>query len=131
VTIWAHPGGSGQKLIGRAVQAAGVTRPDDLPVLAPEDDFPRTANGLADLLAAAGLTELSSQIIEWDHRVAADDWWSGPAAGVSFFGHLIVRQPPEKIAEIKRHFDDLSREFATPDGMLALPHVALVATGRA
>lgn len=53
------------------------------------------------------------------------------AAGVSFFGHLIVRQPPEKIAEIKRHFDDLSSEFGTPDGMLALPHAALVATGRA
>jgi SAM-dependent methyltransferase len=52
VTIWADPGGSGQKLIGRAVQAAGVTRPDDLPFLAPEDDFPRTANGLTNLLAA-------------------------------------------------------------------------------
>jgi ubiquinone/menaquinone biosynthesis C-methylase UbiE len=73
VTIWAHPGGSGQKLIGRAVHTAGV----------------------------------------------------------SCFGHLIVRQPPAKIAEIKRHFDDLSSEFATPDGMLALPHAALLATGRA
>jgi SAM-dependent methyltransferase len=131
VTIWADPGGSGQKLISRAVQAAGVTRPDDLPFLAPEDDFPRTANGLTDLLAAAGLTEPSSQILEWEHRVAAEDWWSGPAAGVTFFGHLIVRQAPEKIAEIKRHFDELSREFATPDGMLALPHAALLATGGA
>jgi SAM-dependent methyltransferase len=131
VTIWAHPQGSGQQLIGRAVQAAGVTRPDDLPFLAPEDDFPRTADGLTNLLAAAGLTEPSSQIIEWEHRVTADDWWSGPAAGVSFFGHLIVRQPPAKIAEIKRHFNDLSREFARPDGMLALPHAALLASGRA
>lgn len=131
VTIWAHPGGGGQKLIGRAVEAAGVTRPNDLPFLAPEDDFPRTAIGLADLLAAAGLAEPSSQVIEWDHRVAADDWWSGPAAGVSFFGHLIVRQPPAKIAEIKRHFADLSSEFASPDGMLALPHAALLATGLA
>lgn len=131
VTIWAHPGGGGQKLVGRAVGAAGVTRPDDLPFLAPEDDFPRTANGLAGLLAAAGLIEPASQLIEWDHRVAAEDWWSGPAAGVSFFGHLIVRQPPETIAEIKRHFDNLSSEFAMPDGMLALPHVAVLANGRA
>jgi SAM-dependent methyltransferase len=131
VTIWADPGGRGQKLIARAVQAAGVTRPDDLPSLAPEDDFPRTANGLTDLLAAADLTQPSSQIIEWEHQVAAEDWWSGPAAGVSFLGHLIVRQAPGKIAEIKRHFDDLSREFATPDGMLALPHAALLATGGA
>jgi len=131
VTIWADPGGSGQKLIGRAVQAAGVNRPDDLPFLAPEDNFPRTASGLSRLLAAAGLTETSSQVIEWEHRVAAEDWWSGPAAGVSCAGHLIVRQAPEKIAEIKRYFDDFSREFATPDGMLALPHAALLATGRA
>jgi len=131
VTIWAHPGGSGQKLIGRAVQAAGVSRPDDLPFLAPEDDFPRTAEGLADLLAAAGLAEASCQVVEWEHRVAADDWWSGPAAGVSFFGHLIVCQAPEKIAEIKWHYDEFSSEFAAPDEMLALPHVALVATGRA
>jgi len=129
VTIWAHPQGSGQTLIGRAVQAAGVTRPDDLPFLAPEDDFPRTPNGLTSLLAAAGLTQPSSQVIEWEHQVTADDWWSGPAAGVSFFGHLIVRQPPEVIAEIKRHFDDLSAEFARPDGILALPHAALLATG--
>ena len=42
-----------------------------------------------------------------------------------------MRQAPEKIAEIKRYFDDFSREFATPDGMLALPHAALLATGRA
>lgn len=130
VTIWAHPQGSGQKLIGRAVQAAGVTRPDDLPFLAPEDDFPRTAHGLSELLAAAGLTGPSSERIEWEHRVAAEDWWSGPAAGVSFFGHLIVRQPPEIVAEIKRHFDNLSSEFAAPDGMLALPHAAVLTTGR-
>ena len=131
VTVWADPGGSGQKLIGRAVEAAGVTRPDDLPFLAPEDNFPRSARGFADLLAAAGLAEPSCQIVEWEHRVAAHDWWSGPAAGVSLFGHIIVRQAPEKIAEIKRHFDELSGEFATPDGMLALPHAALVASGRA
>ena len=131
VTIWAHPGGSGQQLIGRAVRAAGLTRPNDVPFLAPEDDFPRTASGLAGLLAAGGLAEPSCQVVEWDHRAPADDWWSGPAAGVSLFGHLIVRQAPERIAEIKRRFDDLSREFAAPDGMLALPHVALVATGRA
>lgn len=108
-----------------------MTRPDDLPFLAPEDDFPRTADGFAELLAAAGLAEPSCQIVRWEHRVAAEDWWSGAAAGVSCFGHLIVRQAAEKIAEIKRHFDEFSSEFARPDGMLALPHVALAATGRA
>lgn len=131
VTIWADPGGAGQKLLGRSVQAAGITRPADLPFLAPEDDFPRTAEGFAGLLAAAGLAEPSCQTVKWEHRVAPDDWWDGAASGVSFFGHLVVRQAPEKIAEIKRHFDLFSSEFAGADGMLALPHIALVAGGRA
>ncbi|MEU6423537.1 class I SAM-dependent methyltransferase [Streptomyces spiralis] len=47
VTIWTVPAAPGQALLGRAVQAAGVTRPVHLPALAPEDDFPRIQQGLA------------------------------------------------------------------------------------
>ena len=121
MTIWADPGGAGQKLLGRSVQAAGITRPADLPFLAPEDDFPRTAEGFAGLLAAAGLAEPSCQTVKWEHRVAPDDWWDGAASGVSFFGHLVVRQAPEKIAEIKRHFDLFSSEFGGRTGCWRCP----------
>jgi hypothetical protein len=109
-----------------------VTKPDDLPLfVAPEDDFARTVDGLTNLLTAAGLARPSIQLLQWEHRVAAEDWWSGAAAGVTFFGHIIARQTPGTVAEIKRYFDELSSEFATADGMLALPHSALLATGRA
>ncbi|GAA4229012.1 hypothetical protein GCM10023075_35590 [Streptosporangium album] len=43
----------------------------------------------------------------------------------------VVSQPLEVMAEIKRHFDLLSAEFAGADGCLVLPHAALLACGSA
>ncbi|MFE7532218.1 class I SAM-dependent methyltransferase [Kitasatospora sp. NPDC057542] len=130
VTIWASPPAPGQALIGRAIQAAGVVRPSDLPALASEDDFPRTEQGLTDLLASAGLAETACETLSWDHRADVEEWWSGPASGVATIGQIVVSQAPEVQAEIKRQLDTLSAEFAGPDGFLLLPHVALMASGR-
>jgi SAM-dependent methyltransferase len=131
VTIWAVPAAAGQALIGRAVRAAGVVRPAELPALAPEDDFPRTEEGFAGLLCSAGLAGVTCRTLAWDHRASAEEWWSGPAAGVATIGRIVVSRPPGTIAEIRRHYDALSAEFAAPDGMLVLPHAALLACGRA
>ncbi|GAA1400180.1 hypothetical protein GCM10009639_40860 [Kitasatospora putterlickiae] len=131
VTIWASPPAPGQALIGRAIQAAGVQRPSDLPALAPEDDFPRTERGFADLLASAGLAEAACEALSWDHRTDLEEWWSGPASGVATIGKIVVGQTPETRAEIKRRLVDLSAEFSGPDGSLLLPHVALLAAARA
>jgi SAM-dependent methyltransferase len=130
LTIWAAPPAAGQTLIGRAMQAAGVTRPDHLPALDPREDFPRTPGGLAELLRAAGLQEVRCELLTWNHTATAEDWWAGPASGVACIGHLLTSQPPDVIAEAKRHYDLLSAEFAGPDGMLRLPHAALLAHGR-
>jgi SAM-dependent methyltransferase len=127
VALWCVPAGSGQALLRRATEAAGVPRPTHRPVLPPETDFPRTERGLADLLVSAGLSAPSCRTIAWDHRTSAQGWWQGAAAGVGFNGHLIAAQPPGTRAEIKRHFDALSAEFTGPDGRLALPHRALLA----
>lgn len=62
LTLWAAPAAPGQALLGRAVQAAGVSRPPSLPALAPEDDFPRTEDGLVGLLRGAGLTDAVCRI---------------------------------------------------------------------
>ncbi|GAA3375265.1 hypothetical protein GCM10020367_42410 [Streptomyces sannanensis] len=131
LTIWAAPAAAGQALFGRALQAAGVTRPAHLPTLAPEDDFPRTGEGLADLLRGAGLADVACRTLAWNHRAGAEEWWSGPAAGVASVGQVVVSRPAEVIAEIKRHYDALSAEFAGPDGLLVLPQAALLASGRA
>ncbi|MER7701828.1 class I SAM-dependent methyltransferase [Kitasatospora sp. NPDC097605] len=131
VTIWSSPPAPGQALIGRAVEAAGVPRPSDLPALAPEDDFPRTERGLADLLASAGLAGAACESVSWNHRTDLEEWWSGPASGVATIGRIVAGQTPEVRAGIKRHLEALGKEFTGPDGLLLLPHVALLASGRA
>ena len=43
----------------------------------------------------------------------------------------ISRQDPETIKRIKAAYDELTREFAGPDGRLVLRYHALLASGRA
>jgi SAM-dependent methyltransferase len=131
VTIWAVPTAAGQALLGRSVQAAGVTRPAHLPALAPEDDFPRTEQGFTALLGEAGLTDVFCDTLTWDHQTTPEEWWSGPAAGVATIGQIVTSQDPVVVAEIKNHFESLCAEFAGPGGVLALPHAALMAHGQA
>lgn len=129
LTIWAVPAPAGQALLGRAVEAAGVSRPSHLPPVAAEDDFPRSPDGLAELMTSAGLRVATCQTLTWDHRASAEEWWSGPAAGVAFIGQLLLSQPDETRAQVKEHFDALSQEFLGEDGLLVLPHAALLVNG--
>ncbi|WP_189186948.1 class I SAM-dependent methyltransferase [Streptomyces albiflavescens] len=131
LTIWAAPPAPGHALLGRAIQAAGAVRPPHLPAgLAREEDFPRDESGLTGLMESAGLREAACETLRWGHRATAEEWWSGPAAGVAFGGQMVQSQTPQVRAEIKRHFDLLSTEFAGPDGVLTLPHAALLARAR-
>ena len=129
VTVWAEPGGAGRALLERAIEAAGAQRPAHLSGLTPDNDFPRTEQGLTGLLAAAGLSGPSCRTIAWDHQTSAQQWWHGAASGVGLIGHFIAAQPAGIRVEIKRHFDLLSAEFTGPDGRLMLPHRALLACG--
>ncbi|MGW4895823.1 class I SAM-dependent methyltransferase [Kitasatospora sp. NPDC004240] len=130
LTIWAVPAPAGQALLGRAVQAAGLTRPAHLPPLAAEDDFPRNPEGLAALLTSAELREATCRTLTWDHRAAPEEWWGGPAAGVGFIGQLLLSHPEETRAEVRRHFDALAQDLLGEDGLLVLPHAALLASAR-
>ncbi|MFJ8821091.1 class I SAM-dependent methyltransferase [Streptomyces sp. NPDC102467] len=131
VTIWPGSPAAGQALLGRAVQAAGVTRPAHLPSLAPEEDFTRDEEGLVALLAEAGLSDAVCTTLSWEHRTTPEEWWSGPAAGVATIGQIVTGQHPEVIARIKQHFESLAVEYTAPGGELVLPHTALLASGRA
>ncbi|MEV1021022.1 class I SAM-dependent methyltransferase [Streptomyces sp. NPDC050264] len=131
VTIWPGSPTAGQALLGRAVQAAGASRPAHLPALAPEEDFARDEEGLTALLGEAGLTDADCTTLGWEHRTTPEEWWSGPAAGVATIGRIVTGQSPDVIAQIKRHFESLAAEYATPSGELVLPHTALLASGRA
>lgn len=131
VTVWRSPGAPGQTLIGRAAQAAGLTRPDWLPALAPEDDFPRTREGLAALLDAAGFLGAECSEVAWEHRTDPDTWWAGAEQGIGAIGQVINSGGAEGVTAARRAYDGLGAGFRTPDGLLALPHVALLASGRA
>ncbi|GAB7030064.1 class I SAM-dependent methyltransferase [Streptomyces sp. NPDC021749] len=130
VTIWAAPAASGQALLGRAVAAAGVPRPADVPALAPEDDFPRTEDGLAALLNEAGLVETGCRSLAWEHHTTAAEWWQGAAAGVATMGRIVTSQGAEGVERIRQQFALLAEEFADGHGGLVLPHRALLAYGR-
>ncbi|MFJ2704269.1 class I SAM-dependent methyltransferase [Streptomyces sp. NPDC087428] len=130
VTIWQAPGGSGQALVGRAAEAAGLTRPAWLATVDEEHNFPRTPQGLSGLLAGAGLGDVRSESLSWDHRADPEDWWAGPAAGVAAIGQLVNSRGPEGVAAARREYDALCEEFTSDEGELVLPHRALLAHGR-
>lgn len=128
-SIWSGQPGEGQRLLGRAVQAAGVS-PGQTLALEPEEDFDRSPEGFAQLLRQAGWADTGVELVAWDHVTSPDDWWAGPAAGVAAIGQLVSSQPSEVVAEIRAQFDLLAEEFRGDDGMLHLPHAALLATAR-
>ena len=130
-TIWCSPPGVGHELLDRAVEAAGAKPPADLPRLDPAEQFPHTQEGLADRFAAAGLEEVTCELIDWDHLADPEEWWGGAAAGVGLIGQTISRQDPETVTRIKAAYDDLARQCAGPDGRLTLRYHALLASGRA
>ncbi len=131
VTVWSVPPGAGQELLGRALAGVVSDRPTDLPGYPPEHNFDRDEPGLTALLGRAGLDHVAARTLAWDHRATPEQWWAGPAAGVAYFGQVMLRQTPAVRAEIKDHYDRLNQEFLGPDGRLVLPHRALLAVGTA
>ncbi|MEU6079300.1 methyltransferase domain-containing protein [Streptomyces sp. NPDC047108] len=126
VTIWRHPGEAGAALLWRAVEEAGVGKPE-LPRV--EADFPRTEEGFAELVTGAGLRAVSCSSVVWDHREDPETWWSGAAEGIATIGLVLGRLSPDARAAVKDHYARLATGFARPDGTLALPHAALLAHG--
>ncbi|MCH0567118.1 MULTISPECIES: class I SAM-dependent methyltransferase [unclassified Streptomyces] len=130
VTVWGG-GQSGMELLGRACEAAGAVTPAHLPRLAPEEDFPRTTDGLAELLAGAGFTDTGCAEPVWEHRATPEEWWTGAAAGIGTIGRIVTSQTPVTIARIRRAYDSLAGDITDGDGRLRLQHRALLASGTA
>jgi SAM-dependent methyltransferase len=130
LTTWGVRRGAGQDLLGRACEAAGALPPASLPRLDPGEDFVRTADGLAGLLAEAGFGDAAAGELAWDHRAGVEEWWSGAAGGVAGIGLVVTSQAPQTVVRIRREYERLSAEFTEGEGRLALPHRALLASGR-
>jgi SAM-dependent methyltransferase len=130
VTIWPSPTPVPQGLAAEAIVAAGV-EPVGVARLAAEHEFVRDVDGFAALLSAADLREVTSTELRWDHRADPEVWWSGPARGIGSSGFVLLQQSPETVARVKQEFDRLAAPYLGADGVLTLPAVALLATGRA
>ncbi|MEU0028088.1 class I SAM-dependent methyltransferase [Streptomyces sp. NPDC006335] len=130
LTTWSANRGAGQDLLGRACEAGGAVPPPYVPRLDPEEDWPRTAEGFAQLLDGAGFVASEAAELAWDHRAGVEEWWSGAAGGVATIGLVVTSQDPETVARIRREYDRLSAEHTVAEGQLALPHIALLGSGR-
>jgi SAM-dependent methyltransferase len=117
-----------QRLWGEVIEAAGVVPP--VPVLPrPEDNFPQSQAGLAELLRGAGLAGVESTLIEWQHRVDPEQWWSGAANGVAGIGYVVSRQDPGTVARMKLEYDRIVAGHLDEQGRLALATAAVLTTG--
>ncbi|MEU0860551.1 class I SAM-dependent methyltransferase [Streptomyces griseofuscus] len=132
LTLWGTRRGAGQDLLGRACAAGGAVPPAYLPRLDPAEDFPRTPDGLAALLAETGFDAPRAAELEWDHRAGAEEWWGGAAGGIATIGLVLGAQDAGTVVRIRAEYDRLCAEFARDgEGRLALPHVALLARATA
>lgn len=129
-SIWSGCPGEGQRLLGRAVEAAGVA-PGQTLALEPSEDFDRSPEGFAQLLQDAGWSHCQVDLVTWDHATTLEDWWTGPAAGVAAIGQLVTAQSAETVASIREQLGSLAEEFRGDDGLLHLPHTALLGRARA
>ncbi|WP_077350175.1 class I SAM-dependent methyltransferase [Tessaracoccus flavescens] len=64
------------------------------PQLPPEEDFARTAEGLAELCGRAGLRVLGRSQPAWTVRISVDELWQAPLAGLARIGRQVAAQTP-------------------------------------
>ncbi|MGF1427198.1 class I SAM-dependent methyltransferase [Kitasatospora sp. LaBMicrA B282] len=112
-----------------AVTEAGATSPAQLPGSSPFARY-ATPEAFGEMLAAAGLTEVEVTRAGWAHQVDPDRWWQDILAGTVLTSALLEGQDAPTAARIRAAYDRIVTRYATPDGRVALPVAALVATGR-
>jgi SAM-dependent methyltransferase len=127
LTCWPMPGSKAQSIVNDAMERAGVAWPEDVPVT----PFQTYGNpgAFRELVAGAGFCGVTIDDIRWEHIVDPELWWSGPLAGVGSTGYVLTRQDQTTIARVRAAYVDMTAQYATEDGRLALPARALIARG--
>lgn len=127
-TIWPSGGGGWAAFIGPVFKASEVV-PLQGGALPPEKDFPRSVDGFAGLLTAAGLDVLETREIRWTWSVRPEDLWTGIAGGVATPGQTFVAQTPEVQARVEQQFWRRA-ERDVQDGNLRFSAVAVLAVAQ-
>lgn len=125
MTIWPSAPGPHLAAYAEAVRATGAV-PVESTRLPPEQDFERSADGLAALASGAGLRVGRAEELRWTWRIAADDLMAGIAGGVAGPGRIHRAQSPAVRVEIEARVRELWSPWTDADGMLALPVTAVL-----
>ena len=112
------------RMWGQVLDAAGAVRPE-LPRLPVHLDFERTADGLAGVLADAGLEPVTSVTTGWEWRVDPDDLWAGLTA-VGNFGVTWRDQDADVRARMRSSYDDVQQPWRDGD-VLCFPVECILA----
>ncbi len=126
LTCWPDPPSPATGLAAQAIEAAGVSWPEDIP--APPFRRYSSPQMFAALLAGAGFAGAAARLLSWEHRVDPGEWWQVYRSRVGSNGVVIARQDSVTTARIKAEFDRLAARYAAGDGMIALPATAVLAS---
>jgi len=128
LTCWTDPRPPALAIAAEAIEAAGVPWPEDVPV--PPFGVYSSPGAFEALLAGTGFAEVAARLVSWEHRVNPGEWWQEVfLSGVGSSGVVIRRQDAATVARIKDEFDRLVARYAVDGGQVALPAVAVLASG--
>jgi SAM-dependent methyltransferase len=128
LTCWRYPPSPAVGLAADAIEAAGVPWPEDIP-LPPFREY-SSPGAFTALLEGAGFAGATARELSWKHRVDPDQWWEEVyLSHVGSNGVVIGRQDPATVARIKTEFDRLVAPYEVDTGQVALPAVAVLASG--
>lgn len=102
-TIWPSGGGGWASFVGPVFAASEVV-PLPSAALPPEKDFPRSVDGFAGLLTAAGMRVREAREIRWTWQARPEDLWIGIAGGVATPGQTFLAQTPEVRRRVEQEF---------------------------
>ncbi|MGH3507798.1 MAG: class I SAM-dependent methyltransferase [Nocardioidaceae bacterium] len=126
-TIWPSDQTVQSQLWTEVIEASGAVSPSWARL--PQDlDFPRTSDGLADLLIGAGLTDVEARPVTWVHSAEPDSLWEAAAAGVGGIGATVTTQSAEVRDRMRAEYDRLVVRLVD-NGRLVLPATAVLAAG--
>lgn len=112
-TIWGRTPAPGAVLWSSLLDDVEAVRPP-VPRLPPELDFDRSPDGLAGILAEAGLAVTSRGTRSWQWRVSAADLWAG-LTSIGTSGVLWRAQPRDVQDRLRAAYDEVGEPWRDGD----------------